>query len=111
MKKTQKLFICLRSRSWHIHFIGDFCLVIIHTVGFEKLLMGTLNKGFAPTPLTGEQVYEQVKDINCEFGKPYKALDDQSCYKKMSAFWVLLYWKDLYVRHCVDVMHVEKKCV
>ncbi|XP_056695640.1 uncharacterized protein [Spinacia oleracea] len=61
-----------------------------------------------PKPLTGKQVYERVKDINCVFGKPYKSLGDKLCYKKRSAFWILPYWEHLSVRHCIDVMHVEK---
>ena len=27
---------------------------------------------------------------------------------KQSIFWKLPYWKDLKVRHCLDVMHIEK---
>ena len=29
-------------------------------------------------------------------------------WKKRSIFFDLSYWKDLYVRHCLDVMHIEK---
>jgi hypothetical protein len=29
-------------------------------------------------------------------------------WKKQSIFWELPYWKDLNVRHSIDVMHVEK---
>nr|GFC15297.1 hypothetical protein [Tanacetum cinerariifolium] len=28
--------------------------------------------------------------------------------KKKSIFWVLPYWENLQVRHCLDVMHIEK---
>uniref|UniRef100_I1Q696 DUF4218 domain-containing protein n=1 Tax=Oryza glaberrima TaxID=4538 RepID=I1Q696_ORYGL len=32
----------------------------------------------------------------------------RSMWKNMSIFWRLPYWKDLEVRHCIDLMHVEK---
>src|SRR5438105_15653924 len=35
--------------------------------------------------------------------------NDESAYcKKRSVFWGLPYWKELDVRHCIDVMHIEK---
>ncbi|KAL6221919.1 hypothetical protein ACLB2K_005311 [Fragaria x ananassa] len=49
------------------------------------------------------------------FGKknprpPYKGDEDESrpCWKKKSIFFELEYWKFLPVRHCLDVMHIEK---
>nr|CAD39908.2 OSJNBa0065B15.12 [Oryza sativa Japonica Group] len=33
---------------------------------------------------------------------------ERSMWKKKSIFWRLPYWKDLEVRHCIDLMHVEK---
>ncbi|KAL6202337.1 hypothetical protein ACLB2K_026045 [Fragaria x ananassa] len=49
------------------------------------------------------------------FGKknprpPYKGDEDESrpCWKKKSIFFELEYWKFLHVRHCLDVMHIEK---
>ncbi|KAA0053312.1 transposase [Cucumis melo var. makuwa] len=32
----------------------------------------------------------------------------RSCWKKKSIFFELEYWKKLHVRHCLDVMHIEK---
>ena len=29
-------------------------------------------------------------------------------WKKVSKFWEIPYWKDLSIRHCLDVMHIEK---
>ena len=29
-------------------------------------------------------------------------------WKKRSVLWTLPYWKDLQIRHAIDVMHVEK---
>ena len=64
------------------------------------------DRGF---PLSGTQVHERVKGIETQFGKssrdaPLKTVG----YKKKSIFWDLPYWKDLQVRHCLDVMHIEK---
>ncbi|XP_074299043.1 uncharacterized protein LOC141630060 [Silene latifolia] len=63
--------------------------------------------GMAPIPLEGDEVYKQVKDINVVFGKPNK-FEKNAKYKKKSIFWNLLYWKHMSVRHCIDIMHVEK---
>ncbi|XP_074305019.1 uncharacterized protein LOC141639948 [Silene latifolia] len=60
-----------------------------------------------PKILSGKEVYEKVKNIENNFGKPYKR-SDGTLYKKRSIFWDLPYWKHLSVRHCIDVMHVEK---
>ena len=37
-----------------------------------------------------------------------KGKDESAYWKKRSVFWDLPYWKDLDVRHCIDVMHIEK---
>src|SRR6266542_5885660 len=47
-----------------------------------------------------------VKDIDVVLRKKQKLRKDIS--KKRSIFWDLPYWEDLHVRHCIDVMHVEK---
>ena len=62
----------------------------------------------APVPLTGEQVYEKVKNINVIFGKTAKSRKETNVWKKRSVFFDLPYWRTLDVRHCIDVMHVEK---
>ncbi|XP_074267043.1 uncharacterized protein LOC141590345 [Silene latifolia] len=61
----------------------------------------------APIPLEGDEVYEQVKDINVVFGKPNK-FEKNAKYKKKSIMWNLPYWQYISVRHCIDIMHVEK---
>jgi len=63
----------------------------------------------APKPLGGQEVYHWVKDIVTIFCKTQKrdALGND-VWKKMSIFFHLPYWCDLHVRHCLDVMHVEK---
>ncbi|XP_056698499.1 uncharacterized protein [Spinacia oleracea] len=58
-------------------------------------------------PSSGREVYNRVKGIETVFGKSGKNKKD-GIWKKESAFWKLEYWKHLSVRHCLDVMHIEK---
>src|SRR6266542_1354809 len=44
----------------------------------------------------------------CSIRVRKKGQDEFACWKKRSIFWDLPYWKDLDVRHCIHVMHVEK---
>lgn len=60
----------------------------------------------APQPLSGDEVYSRVDNIVLQFGK--KCVRPKTIWKKRSIFWDLPYWKELDVRHCLDVMHVEK---
>ena len=62
----------------------------------------------ASTPLTGDQVYHKVKYINTIFRKTQKKYAEKNEWKKRSIFFDLPYWRDLEVRHCLDVMHIEK---
>ncbi|XP_074300605.1 uncharacterized protein LOC141631892 [Silene latifolia] len=73
----------------------------------KKAFNGENESGMAPIPLEGDEVYEQVKDISVVFGKPNK-FEKNAKYKKKSIFWNLPYWKHMSVRHCIDIMHVEK---
>ena len=59
-------------------------------------------------PLADIKVYDRVKDIITIFGKTKKPSSDANIWKKRSIFFDLPYWIDLNVRHCIDVMHVEK---
>ncbi|XP_021847401.1 uncharacterized protein [Spinacia oleracea] len=58
-------------------------------------------------PSSGREVYNRVKGIEIVFGKSGENKED-GIWKKESAFWKLEYWKHLSVRHCLDVMHIEK---
>ena len=50
-----------------------------------------------------------VKDIDVVLGKGRKLRTrEKNIWKKRSIFWDLPYWEHLEVRHCIDVMHVEK---
>ncbi len=55
-----------------------------------------------------------VKDVRIIFGKGPGSTSVPKCdnkapmWKKRSVLWTLPYWKDLQIRHAIDVMHVEK---
>ena len=53
-------------------------------------------------------MFEKVKDIQTTFGKKHMSTLPKKGYKKCSDLWRLPYWKCLFVRHCLDVMHIEK---
>ena len=58
--------------------------------------------------LTGDQVFEKVKDMSTQFGKPFANTLVKGGWKKRSIFFEFPYWKSLYVRHFLDVMHIGK---
>ena len=75
----------------------------------KKAFNGSQDHDIAPIPLTNEQVYQWVQHLNSVFGKTQKKDKSKTCiWKKRSIFFNLPYWSDLNVRHCIDVMHVEK---
>ena len=70
---------------------------------------GEVEERVARRPLTGYEVYEQVKGVETVFGKTGQVQGGEDrLWKKESIFWKLPYWRDLQVRHCLDVMHIEK---
>ena len=69
----------------------------------------------APVPLTGAQVLQQYESFEqVTFGKmsnKRKQREEDTRWhnwRKKSIFFELPYWKDLLVRHNLDVMHIEK---
>ena len=81
-----------------------------HPYRFKKhTFNGTVEEEVARRPLTGIEVYNQDKGIETIFGKLKSEVDGPTgLWKKESIFQKLLYWKDLEVRLCLDVMHIEK---
>nr|GFB56884.1 hypothetical protein [Tanacetum cinerariifolium] len=57
---------------------------------------------------SGDIALSRVSNLNTVFGKGKGRQIEQGTWKKKSIFWELEYWKDLEVRHCIDVMHIEK---
>nr|XP_043633124.1 uncharacterized protein LOC122604302 [Erigeron canadensis] len=74
----------------------------------DNLFDGYSEFGSLPLPSNGETVFSQVENFQNEFGKKRKRGKSVEIWKKRSIFWDLPYWKDLQVRHCIDVMHIEK---
>ncbi|XP_040864997.1 uncharacterized protein [Glycine max] len=75
----------------------------------KKAFDGSQEHETVPNPLTGDEVYQRVKDVVNMFGKSQKKPSSTSnMWKKKSIFFDLPYWSDHHVRHCIDVMHVEK---
>ncbi|WJX12650.1 hypothetical protein P8452_03121 [Trifolium repens] len=74
----------------------------------RKAFNGDPENEIAPKALTGKQVYDKVKDVSVIFGKGKKQTAMKNIWKKRSVFFNLPYWSSLDVRHCIDVMHVEK---
>ncbi|XP_024200193.1 uncharacterized protein LOC112203452 [Rosa chinensis] len=83
----------------------------------------------APKQLTGMQCLAELSNLSFTFGKPLKrgvgqkrqgastsaslrttsrANRDNIQWKKKSTFFQLPYWKNLLIRHNLDVMHIEK---
>jgi hypothetical protein len=72
---------------------------------------GNTKKKRPPPHLTGHEVYEMVRDVHVVHGKwkrTGKNTGEDDMWKKQLIFWELPYWKDLDIRHLIDVMHIEK---
>ncbi|XP_028201789.1 uncharacterized protein LOC114385965 [Glycine soja] len=75
----------------------------------KKAFNGTSEFESAPIPLSGHEVFDRVKNIVTIYGKTQKKDGSHNqLWKKKSIFFYLPYWCHLDVRHCLDVMHVEK---
>ncbi|OAO89364.1 hypothetical protein AXX17_ATUG01290 [Arabidopsis thaliana] len=90
----------------------------------------TVEEGNANRIQTSAEIYETLQAFRNDFGKPLdkenkrkrteleddEVVQEEECeesndlwrWKKRSIFFELPYWKDLPVRHNIDVMHVEK---
>ncbi|KAL4591741.1 hypothetical protein LXL04_004712 [Taraxacum kok-saghyz] len=73
----------------------------------KDLFEGKIEKGVTRPRKNWEAVFSRVKDVNIVFGKSSKNMPSY-IRKKRSISWELPYWKHLEVRHCLDVMHIEK---
>ena len=74
----------------------------------KKAFNGHFEEGIAPKILTGDEVFKKVEAFENNFGKPTVGNVAGSIWKKRSIFFELPYWKSLYIRHSLDVMHIEK---
>lgn len=76
--------------------------------GWRNAFNGKSEEGKAPLAPTGYQILEKVQGLTNKFGKPFAGELVKTGWKKKSIFFELPYWKSLYVRHFLDVMHIEK---
>ena len=74
----------------------------------KKAFNGCQEDKTAPPPLIGDEVYNRVSHAEVTYGKIVKHSGVKNIWKKKSIFFKLLYWSKLDVRHCIDIMHVEK---
>ncbi|TYK04901.1 hypothetical protein E5676_scaffold143G001050 [Cucumis melo var. makuwa] len=67
--------------------------------------------GNPPQPLLGEAIYFKLKEMIFSCGKKCGKNNNEGgndYWKRRSSFFKLPYYKNLHVRHCLDVMHIEK---
>lgn len=79
----------------------------------KKAFNGEQELEIAPKSLSREEILTKTSRLQCSFGKKVNKEknngDLSSAYwKKKSIFFELEYWKYFHVRHCLDVMHIEK---
>ncbi|GAA0171206.1 hypothetical protein LIER_41105 [Lithospermum erythrorhizon] len=65
------------------------------------------NRG-PPPILMGQVVFDKVKNLQIPLRKINSKSVPSRGFKKCSIFWELTYWKDIDVRHFIDLMHQEK---
>ncbi|XP_073121166.1 uncharacterized protein [Henckelia pumila] len=129
-KHMRRKYLCKAFEKWEENVI--FLVPRFHPYRRQtKEFNGVEEHGETPTPLSGVTLYDKLSNIKCEFGKKIivkgkkrkkekennvegsteekdlGATDLRKCWKK-SIFFNLPYWKHLHVRHCLDVMHIEK---
>ncbi|XP_056697520.1 uncharacterized protein [Spinacia oleracea] len=74
----------------------------------KKTFNGKQEFGERPKIMSGVEVFEKIKDIQITFGKKHRNFLSKQGFKKCSKLWSLPYWRFLFVRHSLDVMHIEK---
>ncbi|XP_021730849.1 uncharacterized protein LOC110697776 [Chenopodium quinoa] len=79
-----------------------------HYRNLKKAFNGHQEFRVRPKILSGVEVFENIKDLKITYGKKHKKLLPQQGFKKCSILWSLPYWRFLFVRHTLDVMHIEK---
>ena len=113
-----------------------FLSVKHHFCYMKEMFDNTIETDLAPPSLSGKDIYAMVEHLKFVFGKgkrekekstvklkrkvnrkdgeqisteePPKEKKETPIWKKKSIYWRLPYWKHLFVRHSIDVMHIEK---
>ena len=83
-------------------------LSFAHATPLSEAMESVYTEEKAPKILNGEQVYERVKHLMSSCEKVKRNTIEKNVWKKRSIFFNLLYLKYLFVRHCLDVMHIKK---
>ncbi|XP_073035266.1 uncharacterized protein [Primulina eburnea] len=81
------------------------------THGYYACPLSDIRCVFGKKTIVKGKKRKNAKDNNLEDSKEEKdfgSTDFRKCLKKKSIFFNLPYWKHLHVRHCLDVMHIEK---
>ena len=79
-----------------------------------NFIKGRVETDPPPRMKTGEELYAELKELpQIKWGKtaPIKQRPEYGHtdhWQKMSILWELPYWKTNLLRHCIDVMHLEK---
>jgi len=92
-----------------------------HRFRFNRSLFnGRTELRDAPTTLTGSDIFKQVESLNVTFGKPLEISNTSKRgrgnnevvgtkqWRKKVYCLTLTYWETNLLRHCLDVMHIEK---
>ncbi|XP_021763790.1 uncharacterized protein LOC110728454 [Chenopodium quinoa] len=74
----------------------------------KKAFNGKQDFKGCPRVLSSAEVFKKVKDIQITYGKKHRSALPTQGFKKCSYLWRLPYWRFLFVRHSLDVMHIEK---
>ena len=78
----------------------------------KKKINGKQEHEIPPQPSSREAMYLKMKDMIFSCGKKcWKTMHnegDNDYGKRKPDFFQLPYWKHLHVRHCLDIMHIEK---
>ncbi|TYK02851.1 hypothetical protein E5676_scaffold218G00510 [Cucumis melo var. makuwa] len=77
----------------------------------KKNFDGKQKHGNPPQPLSGEAIYFKLKEMIFSCEKKCSKNNNEGgndYWKRISDFFKLPYWKNLHVRHCLDVMPIEK---
>ncbi|KAL5539689.1 hypothetical protein UlMin_042237 [Ulmus minor] len=74
----------------------------------KKAFNGEAEHVRAPKPLSGAEVLDFLSGVEVVLGKGRRPSNTEGVWKKRSIFFDLPYWKDLLVRHNLDVMYIEK---
>jgi len=108
VKGHRACLICEENTSYHKLKHGRKTCYIVHRrflkrnhpyLRLKKAFNGCQEDRTAPPPLTGEEVYNRVCQVEVTYGKTLKHSGVKNIWKKKSIFFELPYWSKLDIRH------------